>query len=624
MFDYFIKVILFQILFLAIYDLLLKRETFFQWNRFYLLLTSLLSFVIPLVRIDRVQEVIPVEYVVALPEVVLSPSTVIENNSTEPAQIFDYLTALYWVGAVVMALFFIVKLAKLIRLIQTGEKRKINQFFLVGLQGNAAFSFFNYIFLGKAISEERRQQIISHELIHMHQKHSLDLLFFELQKICCWFNPMSYVFQMRMTEVHEYIADAQSVKSADRKVYFTRLLSETFGVAHIAFINPFFKRSLIKKRIMMLSKNQSKQVLKFKYLLLVPLLGGMLLYSSCDKELTKKSSLVTKNEKRMVKLYMKSPNPDDEVKIIETSKEGYFDFYLFGAVPEGKKIFYEDLNDEERAAYDDIIKKRKDVNNNFFESHTIFELPDGRKAVKENIDWKAMKANRDSKDYSDADNVPFAVIDEAPVYPGCEDAADKKLCLQENIQKFVNRKFNTALANELKLEPGRNRIYVQFEITKEGNISYVRARGPHEKLEEEAVNVIYDLPQMQPGEHNGKKVGVKYTLPITLMVAGETPPNQVHSDTLPYSRPRPVGNISKFVASIPEGFIRGQVKSLTKSLPGTNIRVEGSDSKAISDFNGNFEIEASQGDMLLFQFKEATSRVKVDQGNNYYQVFLKL
>ncbi|MCB0474469.1 MAG: hypothetical protein KDC69_02280 [Flavobacteriaceae bacterium] len=249
MIDYFIKAIAFQVLFLAVYDLLLKKETFFQWNRFYLIATALLSYSIPLIRIGGANAVLPEEYIIALPEVVLYPSKAIEESAKEPEQIFSYLRIGYWIGFTMTALFFLIKLFKLRTIIRKSIKQKINHYFLVSLEGKNAFSFFNYIFLGNGVSEKNKDHIIEHELVHVRQKHSLDLLFFELQKILCWFNPMSYVYQQRIKELHEFIADAHSVKTTGLDTYFNDLLSETFGINTLSFINPFFKHSLIKKRI---------------------------------------------------------------------------------------------------------------------------------------------------------------------------------------------------------------------------------------------------------------------------------------------------------------------------------------------------------------------------------------
>ena len=117
------------------------------------------------------------------------------------------------------------------------------------------------------------------------------------------------------------------------------------------------------------------------------------------------------------------------------------------------------------------------------------------------------------------DDVPFAIIEEVPVYPGCKGTnAQKKKCFSENIQKHVNRKYNTGLAGDLGLSPGKKRVFVMFKIDKTGKIVDVRARGPHARLEKEAIRVISMLPKMTPGKQRGRSVGVKYTLPITLIV----------------------------------------------------------------------------------------------------------
>jgi protein TonB len=115
------------------------------------------------------------------------------------------------------------------------------------------------------------------------------------------------------------------------------------------------------------------------------------------------------------------------------------------------------------------------------------------------------------------EDVPFALIQQVPIFPGCENAKDQKACMNEKINKFVNKKFDTGLGNELGLS-GRNRVSVQFKIDKNGDIVNVRARGPHPRLEQEAIRVIKALPKMIPGEQRGQKVGVLYGLPINFVI----------------------------------------------------------------------------------------------------------
>ncbi len=116
--------------------------------------------------------------------------------------------------------------------------------------------------------------------------------------------------------------------------------------------------------------------------------------------------------------------------------------------------------------------------------------------------------------------VPFNVIENVPIFPGCEKKkgnAKKKQCMSDKISKFVNRKFNTDLAGEYGLE-GRQRISVVFKIDKSGNVVGVQARAPHPGLEKEAKRVIKLLPKMKPGKQRGKAVTVPYSLPIVFLV----------------------------------------------------------------------------------------------------------
>jgi len=115
--------------------------------------------------------------------------------------------------------------------------------------------------------------------------------------------------------------------------------------------------------------------------------------------------------------------------------------------------------------------------------------------------------------------VPFAVIENVPIYPGCEKGNNdaKRKCMSDKINKFVQKKFNTDLAGDLGLT-GRQRINVIFKIDKKGDVVGVRSRAPHPRLEKEAARVINLLPKMKPGKQRGKAVTVPYSLPIVFQV----------------------------------------------------------------------------------------------------------
>lgn len=117
------------------------------------------------------------------------------------------------------------------------------------------------------------------------------------------------------------------------------------------------------------------------------------------------------------------------------------------------------------------------------------------------------------------EDVPFAIIEEVPGYPGCKGSkAKKKDCFNKALQKHIARKFNADIASDLGLSPGKKKIYIQFKITKTGSIVVLGARAPHPKLEKEAKRVIMLLPKMTPGRQRGRPVNVTYMLPISFNV----------------------------------------------------------------------------------------------------------
>ena len=112
--------------------------------------------------------------------------------------------------------------------------------------------------------------------------------------------------------------------------------------------------------------------------------------------------------------------------------------------------------------------------------------------------------------------VPFAVIENVPVFPGCENETSnetKKSCMSGKISALVQKNFNKDLAGELGLS-GIQRIFVQFKIDDKGKVVNVQARAPHPSLENEAIRVVNLLPLMTPGKQRGTPVGVLYSLPI--------------------------------------------------------------------------------------------------------------
>ena len=583
---YIIQVIAFQLIFLMTYEVFLKKETFFNYNRWYLLFTSLISVLLPFVKIESFAKAIPSKYVITLPEVVIGnvkntqqvTNTVTEISSATTS--FFTINNFLIIGSCVALFIFIYKLIYLLKLILKAKKIRAKDYKVLMLPNtNVAFSFFNYVFIGNQLTDKEQESILAHELVHVKHKHSIDLLWFELLKIAFWFNPLVYIYKNHLSQVHEYIADQKALKSINKKEYYQRLLQQIFDVKTLPFINPFFKQSLIKKRIIMLQKTKSKPVYLIKYLLLIPMVVGMLVYSSCSKDETNKINTeeTTLTEEELVQKYIeefknKYEHPLDAITDENTFKnENYLNTLDEYAKRKAAFIlmsnFFEDKNGKKpvfsdkfgNQTYQDYLKRKatqeaKDQWTNSPKRGTLRLLVEDLDHMTANekalMDSKIAQINKedwyhaliisdgfnhqkitireergdyylDEEQQSNVVDVPFSVIDQSPLFEACKDLQDneaQKTCFSDNINNHVQQNFNTKLANSLGLEKGVKRIFIAFKIDTNGEVTDIRARAPHPDLEAEAIRVIKLLPKIIPGKQDGKVVNVPYSLPITFKI----------------------------------------------------------------------------------------------------------
>lgn len=582
MVTYIIQIIAFQLIFLLVYEALLKKETFFNYNRWYLLSTSVLSLLLPFIKIESFTKTLPSKYVVVLPEVVLgnvqkTPQIITEASTITNQTSWLTLNNIIILGSCIAFLIFVFKLSKLLKLWAKSKKVKSNGYQILSLPNTTvAFSFFSYVFIGNQLTEQQKESILAHELIHVKQKHSIDLLWLEVLKIALWFNPLVYIYKGYLIQVHEYIADQNAIKTVNKKDYYQRLLQQIFDVKSLPFVNPFFKQSLIKKRIIMLQKSKSKPVYLIKYLLLIPMITAMLVYSSCSQEETNKANTeqTTLTEEELVQMYLKeyrSKYKDNIEKLFLENKIDYNNYlntldqyarlkakFLFMAEIHKEKTgedsnilkvlkneTYQDyLNNKKtqeakdnwvgnpkrgtlRLLVEDLdnltteeeaLKQSKLAQINKEEWYHALVISDGYRHIK--IEVREPKGDYIHDSNNEID-VPFSVIEQVPLIEGCEtlvNLKEQKECFSNKINEHVMKNFNTELANNLDLEKGVKRIFVSFKIDVNGDVVNVKARAPHKDLEEEAIRVINLLPKMTPGTDKGKQVNVPYSLPITFKV----------------------------------------------------------------------------------------------------------
>lgn len=502
MITYILESLAFQLVFLLAYDLFLKKETFFQWNRAYLLGTFALSLILPWVNIQALQTTMPQEletttvFLTQLNGVVLGPA--VEEASFLERIPWPYL--ILGAGSILATIWFAYKLIQISRLRHKSVVENYREFTKITVpKSTSAFSFFRNIFMGEEIKKDKEANILAHELVHVKQWHTLDLLFFELARIVFWFNPLVYIYQNRLAELHEFIADEKAVKQS-KAAHFEMLLSEAFHTQNISFVNQFFTKSLIKKRIVMLQKKKSNAVWQLKYVLLLPLVLGMLVYTSCETE----RENVTEKSKNVLL---------DEIVVV-------------GYEGDNKKVTLnvddlDALTIEEKAKQNEILEELAKNN----ETATIEIVDKAQKFIEIRMEKGTVQSVNVDKQFKDAsglvtgDKVPFGIIDEAPVFPGCEDAEDSKACFREKIQEHIRKHFR--YPEEAQKQGIQGRVAMIFTIDTDGNITNIRKRGPHELLEEEAVRIIKKVPQMtSPGMMDGKAVDVPFSIPITFRLKG--------------------------------------------------------------------------------------------------------
>lgn len=211
---------------------------------------------------------------------------------------------------------------------------------------------------------------------------------------------------------------------------------------------------------------------------------------------------------------IEAPTKAPEKEIVEVIE----DTMEYVPVFKEEQVVVKELKPEPKIQETLVIDKIKPVDNDTKIKEQVLKTTKEPKEVTEPFDPDAVEV---AETVEEPVEVPFAFVEDAPVYPGCEkytSKKDRKACMSRMIQKYVNRKFDTDLAEELDLDSGVKRISVLFIIDENGNITGIRSRGPHPKLEKEAERVIKGLPQMKPGKQQNKNVKVKYTLPIVFKV----------------------------------------------------------------------------------------------------------
>ena len=276
-FNYFLKVNTLLALFYVCYFLFLKKETYFNYNRFFLLSGLFASIEIPFISFTKIIIVAPIKEIISES---ISNTTITNNQqlSTQTAQ------PIYWEGIIAICylsivFIFIIKILREYylykKVLHNQQFTNKNNFRLFEINSNIEpFSFFKTIVYNPSLhSKAELEFILAHEKIHAQQFHSIDVLISKIFSAVFWYNPIVWFYKKSIIQNLEFIADAGAISKIDnKKQYQYTLLKNTTNMSCVAISNHFYQ-SLIKKRIVMLNKKPSQKANFIKLAIVVPLIA---------------------------------------------------------------------------------------------------------------------------------------------------------------------------------------------------------------------------------------------------------------------------------------------------------------------------------------------------------------
>lgn len=238
-------------IFYLFYQLVLKRETFFLWNRIYLLTALCLSIMLPLLNFSTLFG-LPQMDLMEIPLSFIAKEKLVSVTDTH----LHLFSILYWTGVSCSAVWLVIKLAVIKKHLHSQESGR-------------AFSFWKTKVIDPNLADF--EAIDAHEEVHVKQLHTLDILFVELVAVFFWFNPLVYCYRKSLKFVHEYLADEYAVKYAgSTKQYAMTLFLKSFNAGPV-LTNTFYNPSLLEARIKMLQCEKSSARRLWKYIWIVPM-----------------------------------------------------------------------------------------------------------------------------------------------------------------------------------------------------------------------------------------------------------------------------------------------------------------------------------------------------------------
>ena len=485
-----------------IYLIFLRKETFFRTNRIFLLFSVVFSLVLPLLHIpvfapqsNMIEEIKVTPYQNLLETVIVSSQGF--SETVETAVISSTLIVwAYLAGLVFFLSLFLYRMVQLGFIIKKSEVVKTNYYKLVVVQSPMSpFAFMNYIFVSHKFREmPGHERMMLHEIEHVKQGHTFDVLILEILTIFQWFNPFMWLLRRAIRENHEYLADKAVISGGIKPVeYKELLLSQYIGGPVMA--TSHFNYSLIRNRIKMMARMESSKLSIAKFSMGALLAVGLVVVFACEQQISSTWDMPQKRENLTASFrndtLSLSGSAEDLQKVVDLVNSGnYTGTYL---PEEGRAIVRKaEVKEENIRLMTEILNPHEKT----IEQRTA-KIPDPAKE----------KSVPPSTENVQPESQVFYIVEDMPEFPGGEAA------LRNHIAKSIKYP-QSAQENGIQ-----GRVYVQFIVSYDGSVRNATiARGVDPVLDQEGLRVVRDLPLWIPGKQKGKTVDVSYTVPINFVL----------------------------------------------------------------------------------------------------------
>ncbi len=480
---YLLQVNVGMILFYLFYRLFFAGDTFWKTRRLYLLLSFVASFAYPLLSIESwLSQPEPVQtalvHYTTLPEIVISPARQASAISIENILIGTYLLVV-----LALAVRMLAQLLAILRIRLAGKSTVLQNRRVIAVEREISpFSFFGSVFINQKLhTESETQQILAHELTHVRQWHSLDVFVAELLSIAFWINPAVWLLKREIRQNLEFLADHQVLRSGfNPKHYQYHLLQLSYQTPEVQLGNQF-NVSPLKKRIMMMNKQNSNKAAILKYMLIVPLVLSLVLVANAQSVVKKTRKIVTTTSQKSTKVVANSK--DNVTQMVESANSG------------SKPI----LVDSIEIVRQNLAKSNPDA---------VVTYDTVNKVYKSTVKFSAPVIKKDV-DVNSSDGKVYEVVEKMPQYPG---GVNELLSFLTSTIKYPD---------EAKKNGIQGRVIVRFVVDKTGKVTNTTIlRGVSLELDNEALRVVNAMPVWTPGEHKGQTVAVYYALPIQFTLEG--------------------------------------------------------------------------------------------------------